>query len=363
MIRSVKDVIEDSKRQLGVYQKGEKKPIVTGREWVDETFGGALPGDIITIAGMSGGGKSFETQRLKNNVMNIQLNPSAGNYIWLDFSMEMRFLSTMIRDLNRVLKKSKKRILNEPFTKEEMLLAKDYEATLADKRFFIDEDVKNFETFKKDLIAFIEQHKDKEAVWISIDHIALFKGDDKKQTIDRVIEFVNETKKLYPNTYWVILSQLNREILKRIKERDMCALPNRGDLFQSDNMFFISDYVYVTHNPFKIGIIEFLKVNVAAYDYIAQHFTKVKDGKTSFNTIGKIFYIVLKARENDVIYKDIFVEDIGIPGKDKYQEPKKDDIAAPIFGAEVSRDSEAIQSAKGIGFDMSFEDDDEESPF
>ncbi|GAH14979.1 unnamed protein product, partial [marine sediment metagenome] len=105
-------------------------------------------------------------------------------------------------------------------------------------------------------------------------------------------------KKIFPNAYFIILSQLNRAILARIKDKDMMAMPNRADLYQSDTIFQISDYVYVCHNPNRLGINEFLKVNKEIYDYLEDHFSE-QDTKNriSFDTLGKIFYIVLKMRE------------------------------------------------------------------
>lgn len=326
-IKKLKSVAVRAKAQLKNYQEGKSTPVVTGRPWLDDIFGGLLPMEIVTVAGMSGGGKSFELQRIKNFVMNKENNPNADNFVWLSNSLEMKFISNIIRDLNMKLNKTKKKILTERFTEEEAKLANDYFSNTTDERFYINEESVTPTQFEIEVSAFLEEHKDADAVFIDIDHIALQKdkNGNKKATVDEIVEIVNRLKKKYPNSYWFILSQLNRSILERIRDKDIMAMPNRGDVFQSDSMFFISDYLYVCHNPYRLGINQFSRVNAEAYDYLSEHFVEEKKGKASFDTLGKIFYIVLKMREADVMYKDIYIEDIEVKDKEKYREPKEDD--------------------------------------
>ena len=192
-IKPLGEVVDRSFRDLNKYQKGKNKPVKTGREWLDEIFGGLLPGDIATIAGQSGGGKSFELQRIKNFVMNPENNEDAKDFIWLDYAWEMRFLSNILRDLNRSLKKTKKELLTEEFTDEEKALVKSYAENLSDGRFFINEETVTPKAFEKEARAFLEQHKDKKGVFISVDHIALAMDEtgEKKATVDAIIEIIN----------------------------------------------------------------------------------------------------------------------------------------------------------------------------
>jgi hypothetical protein len=125
---------------------------------------------------------------------------------------------------------------------------------------------------------------------------------------------------------------MNRNILGRIKDKDINAMPNRSDIFQSDSMFFISDYLYVCHNPYRLGIKQFSRVNSEAYDYLEKHFCEEKNGKASFDTLGKMFYIVLKSRESDVMFKDIFIEDVGVKDKEKYRDiPEESDAPKRVY--------------------------------
>ena len=330
MIKPVKEVADKAYEQLAKYQYGELLPVRTGRPFLDEIFGGLLPQDIVAIAGASGGGKSFELARIRKYVMNPENNPTAANYVWLDRSLEMKYISNVLRDLKIALNKTKKKILLESFSQEEMEIVEEYRKGSTDERFFIDEEALNPEEFEEAMDKFLSQHTDKEAVFISTDHIALDKDvkGDKKKAVDGIIEAINRLKKKYPNSYWIILTQLNRQILTRIKDKDIMAMPNRSDVYQSDTIFHIADYVYVTHNPHRLGINQFSRVNRDIYNYLEEYFVEEKNGKVSFDTLGKIFYIVLKMREGEILFRDIFIEEIDIEGKEKYREPKTDLIGA-----------------------------------
>lgn len=376
MIRPLGEIADRSFRDLNRYQKGKSKPIKTGREWLDDIFGGLLPGDIVGIAGASGGGKSFEVQRIKNFVMDVINNDAAKDYVWLDYAWEMRFMSNILRDLNKTLSKSKRDILTIEFIDEEKALVKAYSENLSDGRYFINEDTITPKQFEKECSEFLEQQKDKKAVFISIDHIALGKDEnsDKKGTVDAIIEIINRLKKTYPNSYWIVLSQMNRNILGRIKDKDIMAMPNRSDIFQSDSIFFICDYLYVCHNPYRLGIKQFSRVNEEAYEYLSKHFCEEKNGKVSFDTLGKMFYIVLKSRESDVMFKDIFIEDVGIKDKEKYRDKPEsvtESIDIPFFkNKQVDAIFEplapklaSLKEAFGESFNNSTEEDDDNAPF
>mgnify|MGYP003396726249 CR=1 FL=1 len=377
-IRPLGEVALQSFKDLKKYQLGKNKPVRTGREWLDDIFGGLLPGDIATIAGASGGGKSFEVQRIKNFVMNPENNEGAKDFVWLDYAWEMRFMSNILRDLNKTLGKTKKDILTVEFTEEEKALVKSYSDNLSDGRYFINEDTITPKQFEKECSEFLELQKDKKAVFISIDHIALGKDEtgEKKNTVDAIIEIINRLKKTYPNSYWIVLSQMNRNILGRIKDKDIMAMPNRSDIFQSDAMFFISDYLYVCHNPYRLGIKQFSRVNEEAYEYLSQHFCEEKNGKVSFDTLGKMFYIVLKSRESEVIFRDIFIEDVGVKNKEKYRDKPEEVVMSydiPMFKANDMPVVEVLPPPPPFGtladaFDpptvvVSAEDDDDDSPF
>jgi hypothetical protein len=53
-----------------------------------------------------------------------------------------------------------------------------------------------------------------------------------------------------------------------------------------------------------------------------------------------MFYIVLKSRESDVIFKDIFIEDVGVKDKEKYRDKPEqvtESIDIPFFKKEATK--------------------------
>ena len=56
-------------------------------------------------------------------------------------------------------------------------------------------------------------NKDKKLVFVSIDHTALVQGSgDAKRNIDNLMNMCNIAKRTFPNIFFLIVSQLNREI-------------------------------------------------------------------------------------------------------------------------------------------------------
>jgi len=325
MIRNYADVYKSSLKKLQKYQSGELKPIKTDRPWLDDTFGGILPGDVITIGGASGAGKSFELQRLLNNI--FKLNDSS-NYVCLQNSLEMRNLSTLLRDFKISLNKSKKSILTEEFTEEEKEILRDYSKMYTDGRFFINEETESPTKFAEDWEKFLQDHTDKEAVFITFDHAALVKGGNK-EGIDDLLAKINELKGKYENAIFILLTQLNRQILGRIAEKNSMSAPQRSDVYASDTLFFLSDHVYVIQNANRIGINEYMKVSSSHYDYLEDFFSEEGD-KVSFLTYGNMFYHILKSREADVVYRDLYIEAIEVPER-KEPEVKKQSFSLDAF--------------------------------
>lgn len=348
-IKQVKNLVNSEVKNLIKYQSGEIRPVATGRDHIDDTLSGLLPGDIVVVAGASGSGKTFELQTMRENIMNIDLNPSAENYVFLDYSFEMKLFNLILRGLNKELGKSKKDILLQKFDDTEKPLAKRYMDTLRDPRFWIEENVCTPEKFLEASKEFLNMHKDKERVFIAIDHMALFKNSEggKKDTIDAAGEAINQLKREYKNAIFILLSQLNRQILGRIADNDNNSAPNRSDLYQSDTMFHLADYLIVIQNAHRLGINQYMKIDPSRFEHLQEHFTEPtgRSGKVSFLTLGRMFYHVLKIREGDVVFNDIYIEIIDSENVRALQ-------TEPI---EVMEDDELLR--------ITFDDDEEDPEF
>lgn len=310
---------------IAQYQKGQIKQIQTKRPWFDSQ-GGLVPQSIITIFGSSFSGKSWELEELKKDIMSVENNPDAKDYVWCSNSFEMTNMATTIRDLKTKLGISKKELLNNPFSPEQKAKVREYSIDKKDGRYFVNYVPVNAKGFLKETRTFLEAHRDKKAVFIDIDHLALViaEAGNKKLAVDDVVEGINALKNEFHNFYCVFISQANREVLLRIKDKDNGARLRRSDLYGSDTIYHASDYVIGLQNAAKVGIEEYLKVFPEYYSHLAHRFTKADTkGKVSFHTRGCIFVEILKSRDEDGDdFIDLFTIEFGGFEKPKEREPK-----------------------------------------
>ncbi len=320
--------------EISSYQNRDKLLINTGYEMFDML----VPGSVVTIAGPSFTGKTILLNRLKKNIMSVEYNARAANFIWLSNSLEMTILMNTLRDLSFKLGKSKKEILLSHFEEHEKLLVRQYYAEQGDGRFFINEEPPTPEEFRDGVGKFLEEHKDKELVAVDFDHTALTKGRNKKEVMDAVYQIQNEFKKMYPNSLFINVSQFNRDSLARSADKDEAMKPRRSDLYQSDELFQVSDVVLCMSIPYKLGIENYRLVSPSFYEYLGDHFGdfNTKRTKVSFQTYGRIFYEVLKSRFSEGITpRDTFIEVIEVDNRSPQErEPTKKEPKKPSFKEE-----------------------------
>lgn len=314
-IQTVGKMATEAFIELGKIQKGDSKLVKTGLPEIDSHIGGLLPGDIYTICSSSGGGKSHKLYNLLDNVMNEAINIDAKDYVSLEYSFEMKMLNKILRKTHNVLGKKKSEILSSKFTEEEKQLVKDYHESLKDDRRYVCQVPVSVDDFYNMTKSFCEANKDKKAIIISVDHMVLFSDSEKQKAIEKATDYINKLKLEFSNTYFVLISQTNRtNNLTLAKDRDNSIIPNNTWLFASSFIEMVSSYIVIMVNPFKAGINEFMKFNPERYDYLSEHFTGVldKNGKESFNTVGKNFIFVTKTRESDEPYKNLYIENMNL---------------------------------------------------
>ena len=163
---------------------------------------------------------------------------------------------------------------------------------------------------------------------------------------------------------------MNSDINSRLQEKNTQSQPRDTDLYYSQFTFQVSDYVVVIVNPYKKGITEYTKINKQRYSHLEKYFTSTDNkGRVSLKTLGVLYYHLLKCREADSLYIDIFAEDLNIPNIEQYQDNEIDseEDAVPVFGrktdevpVDVFNKSLSSPNLQGVGFEN---DDTEEPPF
>jgi hypothetical protein len=87
-----------------------------------------------------------------------------------------------------------------------------------------------------------------------------------------------------------------------------------------------------------------MKVKPEIYEDLAEHFSD-EGKKVSFLTYGKMFYHVLKAREESQAFRDLYIQDIEVPHK-------------ALMSKKVEEFTDVSMEAN-FDFDNTFEDSDE----
>lgn len=337
-----KDLIDEAAEKVLEFKTGKLKPIRFRKEFVNQALlGGLFPGTVFGIAGSSGHGKTTLMQELEDDILNEELNPDCKNYLVLRNNYEMSVFKLFLRALKNHLGKKISDILGtNPFNDDEMNMFNAIKERESNPRIKYFQNPTDPDTWFRITEEFIKANQHVHHIVITIDHIALVKQTmaGKKDAIDNMIEHINYLKNKYNNVSFIILSQLNREIESRENAKN--SAPRKGDLYQSDFLFQLSDIILVVHNPFKLGVQEHMVVFRDMYPMFNEYKTK-PDGKTStFRTRGLIFYHFIKLREDDDgSVLDLWIEELSTKFKPSmvtvYQDHEKlpqMDATPEIFG-------------------------------
>ena len=238
--------------------------------------GGIEPNMIITIAGISGSGKSSIVNAIETDL--IELNPTQ-DVVILDFSFEMvsfrsvtRKLSYRLRRTTSELYSSDETVEDDIFNKvvEEAEKLKKYQIYYVDTPCTVEEIEKTIDYFHNNIA------KNKWLIVI-LDHALLVEGDTERGTIVDLQKMFIRKKKL-SNTSIIQLSQMNRNIEQpeRINNPAM-HYPLRSDLAASDALFHASDYVIAINRPELLNLTSYGIKRLPVKNKVYLHFLKVRD--------------------------------------------------------------------------------------
>ncbi len=359
---------------LNKLQQGDKQLLRTGDEAIDCHITGLLPSDCVLYAANSGVGKTKMLYDTLDQILDDKINPDAKNIKTLEFQLEMKFLNRILRDTNKLTSKKKSEILTNEFTDEEKEVVKKYYESLQDDRRYICEESVTVKEFYEMTKTFCELNKESSALVICIDHCLLLKKDDAFQDpLEALTSYINQLRKEFKNVYFLLLSQMNRGSLVNIKDRDNSMIPTTAMIYGSSHFEFLCSYIVVLVDPFRLGVNSYLKVNPDRYEWLKDDMQdEDKNGKVSFNTLSNMFKFVLKTRESDHPYKNLFIKKMELTAeqfeKMKQSVEVKTDVpsfSTPIFNSTPVFEKEAPITPASLNdaFGTSFQDNKKDEPF
>lgn len=265
-----------------------------------QCMGGIEPNTVLTIAGISGSGKSSFANLITTDV--IDLNPQE-DIIVLNFSLEMvgfrqvgRTLSNKLRRTTSTLYSSEKSLDDETFRKVISVTnqLKDYPIYFVDSPTTPTQVENIIYEFYNTYVKGTNKH-----FLIIYDHALLTKQ------VGSILETISELERVFiqikklPMTSVIQLAQMNRNIEapERINN-PMSHYPMRSDLSSSDAIFQASDYVCVIHRPEILNIQEYGKSKLSTTNKVYIHMLKNRDA-------GKPCILQF---ENDLAYNNL-IED------------------------------------------------------
>lgn len=286
-------------RSLTAIQRGDFPPISTGLDFMDTMMlGGFMRQTVNTIAARSGNGKSWLSANLKTNVLD-----SGRNVAVLDFDLEMPEFTNLILALKKELNKPLLEILNNlPSSKTEKESYKKVANRFRDPRINRITTTMIPDDFLAVTKEFLERNKDKEMAFVFLDHILVLLGENKNTTLLRAMEGINALKMEYPNSCFVIMSQLNREFEQNIRNtsQPLLQFPTSSSFYASDSMLFYSDLCVALVLPSRFNIETYGAINREHNKHLLDHVAE--DDKESTKTylrlkaFNRIYYHFIKIR-------------------------------------------------------------------
>jgi len=216
---------------------------------------------VMTIAGMSGSGKSSIANEMETSL--FDMNPKE-NFGVLSFNFEM----LAMKQVGRKLSSKSEKPVSELYSSHAVLGDDDFNALKQIKR----DTISKYDIYYVDVPGSIEQiyytikkfyleqkalKGDDFGVVVFLDHTLLTKGkqrESEREMLARLYKAFMALKKEI-KCIFVVLSQLNRDIESSDRlSNPTLHYPMKKDLFGSDAVFHGSDYVLITHKPYMLNL-------------------------------------------------------------------------------------------------------------
>jgi hypothetical protein len=349
MLHKSTDLTNKTVSLIRDFQSGKVQPITTGIDHLDKSCGrGLTPSLLVGIAARSFSGKTYDLERIQSHIR--REHPDV---VQMHANWELNFFKILLRDIAQKTGKTQAEILYDNPTEEDLLKLKGICDQHRNDNIYYENEPVTPEQFFEDVKEVIELHPN-ERIVVTVDNLEniLDTKGNQKTSIDAFLTQVNRLKDMHWFISFIILNQLNDNILLRASNAKLHK-PIESDLYSSGQYFKLLDVLYVKVLPWRLHITDkFMVFNKDAYSWL-EDFKVYGNGNTaSFDPNGCSYYFYLKRRGVDIRdNQDIFAERIFKKEKEEIVEEKV--VKTPVFDM-VNNNTEAILSAQGGEFDAPF---------
>lgn len=316
ILKSISNAVEDFKDYKKKIDDGEITMLKTCYQTINNmTHDGFHPGTINCIAGHSGTGKTT----LLNNIVTTIPHYNKNTRV-LMLTLEMPSRALIARNISRFQKISVKDIainkkledISEEILEKLSKLPIDY----------IEITGTPIETATT-IASYLEAYKES-SVLVALDHTLLVDGNDDASKISELVQQFNILRKMYPNSTYLVLSQLNDAMQDKDRVYQKFKMyPSYTDLYQGRKLYHICDTVIVLNNPSTYLTQEYGSLSLPLYTTYHNPYTHIDEeraiiyahcikGRDSGSQIGAF---IDDLKYNELIELNI---DLLIPDKPKY---------------------------------------------
>lgn len=285
--------LEDAARKELRYMKGRMKGEIKSLQTPWEKFNkagmnGLEWGSIVTIAGMSGSGKTAILNELETGL--FELNPDE-NFAVLSFNFEMIARRLIGRKISKKLQRTTKQLYNADIENPDQNINKKiyenavtYAKSIKDlPLWYVDipgtvQEIKNtIEHFAMGMDINLDR-----GILVTLDHSILVKKFGQQNQLETLYDLAamfNELKKRIKGSF-IIVSQLNRGIenVDRIQNKNL-HYPQKSDVFGADALYQYSDIFMVTHRPEMLNLRAYGPSDLEVKGVIYWHYLKLREGE------------------------------------------------------------------------------------
>ena len=350
MLYKSTDLTDKTVKLITDFQSGKVQPITTGIPHLDKACGRGLPPSLICgITARSFSGKPYDLERIQSHI-----RKEHPDVIQFHANWELNFFKILLRDITQKTGKTQAEILYDNPTTEDLLKLKEICDEHRNDNIYYENEPVTPEQFFEDVKEVIRLHPN-ERIVVTVDNLenVLDTKNNQKSSIDAFLTQVNRLKDMHWFISFIILNQLNDNILQRI-DNPKQHKPKESDIYSSGQFYKLCDVLYVKVLPWRLHITEkFMVFAKEAYSWL-EDFKIFGNGNTaSFEPNGVAYYFYLKRRGSDIKdVQDIFAERIF-----KVETKTEEKTTIPSFSAPVFDATPIKPATLKDAFGSSFEND------